>query len=205
VLPDVSGNGRDAALGAGATAPTVTEALGKGSNRRLATIVGNTDTVINFPEGSIPAEFTICSATRWTGAGDRKRVLQCAGGTNWLHGHSPGDRVAMFYGNKYVYKRLLSNTLLDGAGQDDWLVLCGTNNPNAQHSAVYADVYPDSSSQGGTGDCQLTINGGNDPSAFEMYSVFVWDKFLTTDEMVAFNKAIVEVRFPAQCLDFIRC
>ena len=57
---------------------------------------GTTTTTIEWPAGSIPATFTICSITRVLPGSPAGRVLT-AGDANWLHGHWSSAPGATYY------------------------------------------------------------------------------------------------------------
>ena len=71
-----------------------------GARIPVAFVGGNTASRMQWGPGSIPAAFTICSVTRYSG-GTRGRILNAngnmAGSRNWLHGHHAGKTGVNFY------------------------------------------------------------------------------------------------------------
>ena len=64
ILPNYISNGRDA-VGAGTGTITKTTVAGNGATGPITYISGATDTRIEFPDGSIPQQFTILGLTRY--------------------------------------------------------------------------------------------------------------------------------------------
>ena len=80
--------GNTGALEAGAV--TTGTVQNNGARIPVAFVGGNTASRMQWGPGSIPAAFTICSVTRYSG-GARGRILNAQsnsdGSRNWLHGH----------------------------------------------------------------------------------------------------------------------
>ena len=90
---DKSGNQRHGDLTAGAV--TSGSSAGNGAFIQVPYVQGSTSSKIHWPGGSVPNSYTICSVTRYAGAG-RKRILD-ANGPNWLHGHHSGYAGSTYY------------------------------------------------------------------------------------------------------------
>ena len=82
ILYDSSGNNRNAIC----SGVTLGNSSGNGASVSIPYLYGSTSSTIDWPTGSIPANFTICSITRYTGHNNKQRILR---GTNknFLHGH----------------------------------------------------------------------------------------------------------------------
>ena len=61
---------------------------------RITVVEGTTESVIHWPNASIPSTFSLCSVTRYVGQ-NKVRILQCRD-KNWLHGHW-GDKPGSTY------------------------------------------------------------------------------------------------------------
>ena len=192
---DVSGNGRHGTL-AGGTAQQGTGA-GHGAAVNVPFVGGTTATQIQWPVGSIPSTFTVCSVTRYTStsnAAAQERILQSTAG-NWLHGHwgaggwgTPG---ATSYGGasgNYGTPPVNNFANLGMASRTDWVVTCGRNTVVAGQVGTMANGVTTSTATGGTGNQQLAINlqsGGSEFSDWQLSRVYVWDSHLPDDVFYA--------------------
>ena len=91
---DWSGNTRVGKLTAGAASIGGVSGNGAGSGILVPLVGGSITSYINWGDSSVPATFTVCSISRYSGA-TRKRILTCSD-RNWLHGHWG------VYGTKYA-------------------------------------------------------------------------------------------------------
>jgi hypothetical protein len=83
---DASGNGRHGTLTAGSV--TAGSASGNGASINVPFVGGSTATKIEWPVGSIPSTFTLCSITRYTSSVRERQQRILAGKTgNFIHGH----------------------------------------------------------------------------------------------------------------------
>ena len=82
---DCSGNGNTATLSGSGLAEL--RSAGHLAPSEVLALSGTTSSVIAFGP-VIKTEFTVCSATRYTG-GAKGRILN-GGGANWFHGHHGG-------------------------------------------------------------------------------------------------------------------
>ena len=156
-------------------------ASGDGAANAVTFITGTTATEMRWPANSIPATFTVCSVTRYTG-GARGRILSCDlfMGVNWFHGHYfPSKR-----GQAYYKGWRTANAGSIGV-LDDWLVMCGTNAGATVPGNIILDQDEIGTIIGGTGGCPLSINGlldpgYSEPSDWALHSVLIWDYSLGT-------------------------
>ena len=181
-LPDLSGNARHATVRGNGV--QLGEGPGDGANRDIRFLEGSTESIVEFPEMSVPATFTVCSVTRYTSSLDaqQKRVLSCldSGKPNWAHGHMvAGRRGAAFYGTTAV------STPPADEPDTNWLVMCGTNDPSTQApSNVIYEQNEIGTRNGGTGSCALHVNKYRAlASPFALHSVLIWDKGLSPEQM----------------------
>ena len=177
VLRDSSGNGRDS-TGSRGTISVATATVG-GATAEVTFLQGSTTAGINLAAGSIPSFFTICSLSRYTGSTNQRRILNTAGGVNWLHGHWNGRRGVAYYNQNYD----LSSASSKGTATD-WLVMCGKNDASPALS-VDGVLVEDSIANRGSGDHQLSINNGSpEYSDWAVAEILVWDRHLASEEML---------------------
>jgi hypothetical protein len=179
-LIEIRGNGRNAIT----TNITNGSSKGSGATATITYLNGNTSASIEWPSGSIPANFTICSLTRYTG-GANGRVLQSKNGGNWLHGHWNGQRGVAHYdgwrSNPWISTKLT-----------DWLVYCSTNGSStAAPNNIFSDGEAIGTGNGGTGNYTLHINSGGsgEYSNFQFSQLIIWDQVLTPSEMKLVSNA----------------
>ncbi len=178
ILPDLTGNKRDA------TTKNVIFNSGKGNGAlgNIKYLSGYKTSSILWPTGSIPANFTICSVTRYKGTSNN-RILQSVKG-NWLHGHWGNKRGVTHY-DKWI------NPTSKGS-VNDWVVCCGKNNGMTPNNIV-VDNLPSGEVVNGTGNYQLSINSGgysNEYSDWEFSQLIIWDKILSNQELLAVSEAL---------------
>jgi hypothetical protein len=185
ILPDTSGNGRDATLVTG----TVTKSRSKlgYSGADLDRISGTTSSQMEWPSNSIPGTFTICSMTRYEGS-VRERILT-AKSVNWLHGHwQHSVGVAFYQGWTTGSVRSL------GYSQLAWAVMCGRNKDSSlillNSRSIDTNVHV-SSQRGGV---TLTINGGynGEKSDWGLAYVAIWDRHLSDTELRTMDAFFME-------------
>jgi hypothetical protein len=142
---------------------------------------------MQWPSGSVPPTFTICSTTRHND-GTQGRVLQAAeNGVNFLHGHevtADGRGFAYYSTGDYI------TDIPTNPSDTSWLVMCGkvgdapgniyydgaTHGVNS--SATFPTLYPSGS--------KLIINGGGyNNGDFAFSNIMIWDQALTDAEMVS--------------------
>ena len=181
-LTDLTGNGRHATISG--TGTTYSWVSGNGAIANVNTISGSTTSKIEWPAGSLPANFTICSLTRYTGASDLTREHILAGKTtNIFHGHDQYRRGVAYYQTTYV-----TGTLNNG-NQNDWLIMCGRTNGTSPNNVLINNGL----GAGGTNikssisEDRLVINASTLfptlNSDFAFSELFIWDRELTTYEM----------------------
>ena len=179
-LPELRGT-----TGRSATCVNVTleanAAAGNGASVSIPFIKGTATSTIEWPASSIPANFTICSITRYNGA-SKQRILTSSD-INWLHGHWGGKRGVCYY-NPWMTDQV-------GVGNvDDWVVVCGKNNGTAPNN-ILVDGVGKGTVNGGTGSGKLAINKySNETSDWALSYVFIWDQNLTDAEMVVVSNTL---------------
>ena len=164
---------------------TQTTASGNGASAAIPYVYGTTTSTMQWPAGSIPSTFTICSTTRYTGDENQRRIISSSHPTdnqlNLVHGHYGGSRGAAYYGG------WLSNGTTDTT--KNWLIMCGKNLGN-----IPGNIYYDGAANGSSNVITpftdaIGINRGlfgeSERSDFAFSNVMIWDQALTDAEMVS--------------------
>lgn len=175
--------------------------IGNGSAESIPYLFGDTNASIQWPEGSIPEKFTICSITRYTG-GSNQRILQSSTGkSNWFHGHDNNNSGVVYYENWMTPEKNNVNVFTD------WVVTCGKNGSNKSTNIFVNNINIDSNqstnilvndinignNNNGVGGLQLGINipnGGccpNKTSNWALSVVFIWDTILTDNNITSMS------------------
>jgi len=195
---DMSGNGRHGTLVAG-TAQQGTVA-GHGASVNVPFVGGTQATQIQWPEGSIPSTFTVCSVTRYTSTDGnlQHKILQAVSG-GWCHGHwgngdtGVGHPGAVEYGPAGNLRDdpVDDYTKLVMTSRTDWVVMCGRNTDVSGQVGTMANGVTTSTAEGGTGNVQLGINivtisdQSHEISDWQLSRVYVWDSHLPDDVFYA--------------------
>ena len=160
----------------------------QGPDTDVPFVGGTVATQIQWPVGSIPPTFTICSVTRYTSTSSnlQQRLLVSQTG-NWLHGHwgytQAGIPGATYYdgaGNLEQHP-VDDYTKLGMKSRTDWVVTCGRNTLTPGWVSTMANGVTTSTASGGSGNQQLAINLGsvtNEYSGWQLSRVYVWDYHL---------------------------
>ena len=195
---DMSGNGRHGTLVAG-TAQQGTVA-GHGASVNVPFVGGTQATQIQWPEGSIPSTFTVCSVTRYTSTDGnlQHKILQAVSG-GWCHGHwgngatGVGHPGAVEYGpaGNLQDDPVDDYTNFGMTSRTDWVVMCGRNTDVSGQVGTMANGVTTSTAEGGTGNVQLGINivtisaNSHEISDWQLSRVYVWDSHLPDDVFYA--------------------
>ena len=189
-LLDSSGNGRHAT-----TSGTITKTTGSGNGATgaITYISGGTSATVSWPSGSIPANFTILSLTRYNG-GSRGRILNGNTG-NWLHGHWSSGRGVAHY--EFFVTPGTSIGILD-----DWVCTIGKNSGSIS-SNILVDGVGRGNATGGTGGQDLRINLGNinEVSDWALCCVIIYNSILSDDYMIKLNNYINTYKSTGNILD----
>ena len=174
---DWSGNARVGKLTAGAASVSGIAGNGAGTGVWVPLVRGGTTADINWGDVSVPATFTICSVSRYSGA-VKGRLLQCSfAQRNWFHGHWAGYAGSTYYGTEVDnYYTISPNT--------NWVVACGRNTVGVGRSNTIMNNVVTSSNKGGTGNCRMVINSDgstNEDTDWQLSSVYVWNQHLPDD------------------------
>jgi hypothetical protein len=181
-LLDSSGNGRHAT-----TTGTITKITGSGNGASglITYIYGGTGATISWPSGSIPANFTILSLSRYTATGIKRRIFTGENG-NWLHGHHNGNRGVAFYEGWKTIDNVSVGII------DDWLCCIGKNGGTTSNN-ILVDGVPKGTAIGGSGNNSLRINSGinvGESSDWALSAVIIYDSHLSDAYMVKLNNFI---------------
>ena len=181
-LKDTSGNDRHAEISGNIMKTT---GSGNGATGNISYISGGTSSIISWPAGSIPSNFTILSLTRYNG-GSRGRILSDPWhqNLNWLHGHWGGNRGMCYYSGWIKHHdRSIGNLY-------DWLCCIGKNGGSVPNN-ILLDGVPSGIWNGGRGGGTLRVNGNwGEHSDWALSCVIIWDQHLNDFEMRLLNKMI---------------
>jgi hypothetical protein len=215
-LNDTSGNNRHATI---TGTITISSGSGNGSVNSINYISGGVDSYITFPTGSIPSNFTILSLTKYNGPNKRKiltaKKSSSTDDTEWYHGHNSGLTGLCYYsswitsssginGNADDWVCVIgknggsipNNVLINGANSGTNTggtgnKQLGINFPNNDwtYTAGY-EYYP----YWWWPSYIITVPERRDVyesrSDWALSHVIIWDKHLTTDEMIKMNNYI---------------
>jgi hypothetical protein len=178
-LSDLTGNGRNA-ICSGVTSGS---GSGNGADANIPYLSGTPTSTIEWPSGSIPQLFTLCSITRYAGS-LRQRILQ-GKFNNFLHGHWQGSRGWSFYGVGNWNSYGIDGNVLD------WLVFCGKNEGNIPNN-ILANNQPIGILGGGNGNNTLTINISEhaEESDWEFTYLLIWEGTLSDTDMAIISSAL---------------
>ena len=180
LLYDISGKRNHASLSGVIQLRT---GSGNGATASIQYLKGGRLSTVEWPTGSIPSEFTVCSVTRYVMSGTMGRIL--AGKTvNWYHGHHANNRGVAYYGILNTYH--VSVGLLT-----DWLVMCGRNTGSKPNN-IFVDGVAAGYWTGGSGSSVLGINISPtyENSDWEFRELMIWNTSLSDAEMVTVSTAL---------------
>jgi len=215
VLLDQSGNNRNTVSSGTANraiTPGETTGAAYGASGSLAYISGGVGTQLFFPAASIPAQFTICSVTRYATGVNQNRILTATGEKGWLHGHFNAKRGVALYGvrdirdaNGVIVTPLVWNTPTQSVGEpQNWLVMCSKNGGSTPTNILRDGLAVGTSNRtdadqnewgpGGVMDraTQLCINcKTNELSDWQLANLLIWDLHLTNEEMTVVSQELL--------------
>jgi hypothetical protein len=179
-LSDLTGNGKHATT----TGMTYAWTNGNGAASNVNMIYGSTTSKIEWPEGSLPANFTICSLTRYTGSTNSTREHILAGKTtNVFHGHDQYRRGVACYQNGYITAQQ------NNGNQNDWLIMCGRTNGTSPNNILINNGIGVGTGTSSISADILVINAATvHPystlnSDFAFSELFIWNQELNVYEM----------------------
>ena len=180
ILSDLTPNGRNAVC-SGVVVSTQLSAI-NGSGALLSGLTGSITSTIQFPVGSVPPVHTICFITRYrTALANRKRILVTE--LNHFFGHNtPTLRGIVNYGDVIIANAVTTEPAINYLN----MCVCSSGIPAPNNVLVngvpngltgIAPIAPFSST--------LAINiGTTEVSGFELNQMIIWDRALTSEEMV---------------------
>jgi hypothetical protein len=170
---------------------------GNGAIGNVSSILGTTNTTIEFPNNSIPEKFTICSITRYTGAVNNKRILTAKNATptnDWIHGHKSGQKGVVYYNE---FKTNNSPDIKLAGELTDWVITCAKNDGTPPNN-IYINGSPSGVKSGGNGGLKLAINKIdntniiNELSDFALSYVIIWDSCLSDKALKIISDSLVK-------------
>jgi hypothetical protein len=163
-------------------------ANGASSPSGVNCLSGTIASSIVWPFGSLPANYTICVVSRYSGSVNSQRILTDVGSTNVVLGHygyfSPEKPV--IYDNGFQLRGF-------NQGNTDWLSLCvirGTSVP-IPYNVIVDNVAVGISQITNTSFGSLGVNTSTygEKSDFEICHVLIWDAPLTSSELFLVSNA----------------
>ena len=190
VLPDESGNGRNATCFTCNLSNTINNGGGPtpiSIMRGVSTTKGSS--TVLFPVGSIPPIHTIAFIARYSG-GTTNRILTGHLGQNYILGHHSAKQGVWFDGTQWVTPivagKPISNTTTN---LSDWLNMCVVSSGTAPPDNVIVNgigkgtlaVTPNATIN------QLAINTSSylEQSSFELANLIIWNVALTPVQIKA--------------------
>lgn len=178
---DLSGGGRHGNVTRGSPALVSGKTNSEGSDSELESftyVSGGEEDGIQFPHGTLPSNFTMCSLSKMTVPG-KGTVIDAVGPDKWIHGHLGGVGGVAYYGDGAT---LTTNFVL----ATQWLVMCGQNRNQNSVFSVNGRIFRNVS--GGFGNKILSINDGYGrsiglPSSWGVAEIIVWNRFLSATEI----------------------
>jgi hypothetical protein len=192
IWSDSSGNDRRATPGPLTKLVRTIVETHNGANASVGYVAGGVRDSFSFGP-IIPAQFTICSLTRYTGTQFQGRILR-GENSNLLFGHHGGSAgVAYFEG----WKTSTSGDLLVSPSTN-WVAACARNQAGANSVWVNGQAVG-TGSVAGVGAVDLVINGefggpGNgDVSEWGVAEVITWNRWLDDAEMSTVQQYIMGI------------
>lgn len=167
------------------------DAIIKGSTPEIKTengityLSGSSQTTITFPDYSLPEYHTICIISKYTGNGEKGRILTCTNeNTNWLLGHH-GAVTGVYYNNQWK----TTHTVPLNTDINEWVVSCVKSSSSKDKSLYFNKIQRNTISTGKVDNYdnnkKLTINTANygQNSNFGLSYLFIWDVVLTDNQL----------------------
>ena len=187
----------------GMSAGTVTTGTvdGHGAGASVTFVGGTTQTRMQWGANSIPAIFTICSVTRYSGE-VKERILSAngnpEGSLNWMHGHGHSSAAGAIFYNSMTTK--VENSITP---KTDWLVACGRNLVKAGAAGVYMNGVKRLDAVGGEGSCAMAINPPQTTqwSDWQLSKVYIWNYLLSDNDFLLASQALNSEKAETMLLD----
>lgn len=189
IIPDETGNGRDAICSGVVGGNTVSNGSDVGVTLQICK--GTTASTIVFPLGSIPAnDYTIAFITRYASSSSN-RILTGHTSYNYILGHHSAKRGVMYDATRWTTP-LNSNGNLQPINtvltpMNNWVSMCVSTNTGIapQHINVNSTAKGTQLITTSPTPNQLAINTNNflEKSGFELAHIIIWDVPLTLAQM----------------------
>jgi hypothetical protein len=188
ILPDESGNGRNAVC----TSCTLSNTTGNGAGTVPLPICKGTSTVkgnstILFPVGSIPQNYTIAFICRYSG-GSTNRILCGYAGQNYILGHHSAKQGVLYDGTQWDTATLNGKEVNNVSGNiSDWLSMCVSSGGAAAPNNIIVNGVSKGTSSITVNSTinQLCINLSSyqEYSSFELAQLIIFDSPLTSTQI----------------------
>jgi hypothetical protein len=167
--------------------------MGHGAASPVAFVGGDRFIKLQWGALSVPAEFTMCSVTRYTGERNQ-RILGCTGNplgsANFIQGHVSGYVGSTLYGqgenNANIYPASIGP-------KTNWVVVCGRNIATENSITVAVNDKTRLVAAGGVGSCALGINQASEVSSSWQFSkLYIWDYYLTDTDFALASSSLYD-------------
>ena len=177
-----------------------------GINNNITYLKGYTNTIINFPLGSLPEKYTVCVMSKYANSsGNRSRILTTSMPRNWLLGHWGNRSNGIMYNDAWKYYDNINDA---GGTSTDWLISCAKSSANkTSFSIIFNDVNKAFDYAGENNDnpssTYLTINGSwtGERSDFCFGYLIIWDIVLSDSELLTVSQSLTNYVNTGQELD----
>jgi len=164
---------------------------GNGAAAPVAFVGGIATTRMQWGALSVPAAFTICSVTRYSGQ-TKQQILGCssnpAGHANFVHGHLNNIAGATLYGDGQDATNMNPTTI---SPDTDWIVVCGRNTMTPNSVSVAVNEQTRTSAAGGVGSCALGMNhASQQQSDWQLSKLYIWDFHLSDSDFALASSSL---------------
>ena len=179
------------------------------TDNNIKYLSGTTETIVEFPQYSLPEFYTICAITKYTNntqdVSKRGRILtSTTSGTNWLLGHHAGVTGVMHNGE---WKTTSSESY--PTNNTDWVVSCVKSSISANNTILINGVSrgikgPDKIYNYLSGK-RLTINidNYNQNSDFGLSYLIIWNAILSDNQLRLVSESLQDYLNTGKNLDLI--
>ena len=161
------------------------------NNANITYLEGTPDTIITFPEGSLPENYTICVMSKYTKQSYRNRILTSKHPRNWLLGHWMSRKDGSMYNDDWI----VDPEPKTDATTTDWRISCAKSNATNPSYSVIIDNNINKNKRIAKGNsisnAILEINGWpTEKSDFGLAYLIIWDVVLTDSELLTVSQAL---------------
>jgi hypothetical protein len=159
-----------------------------GARGKVCELGGAIDSVIDFGEAALPAVYTLCTVSRYSGS-NKQRIFAGSTSEDWFHGHANGRKGVAYY-NEWMTGR--ENDV--PTNDTDWVIFCGQNSAPWRFLANGGSVETADPKANANGGIKIGVNmclsgwSSCKVSDFAIMEVAIWNRSLLLEELVAMHK-----------------